>query len=633
MKLASLFSDRAILQRETPIPVWGWTRPGAKVSASLGGNEAQGLAGADGKFFLRLPSMKAGGPYELSVKTLDGAPESASAKDVWIGEVWLASGQSNMEWTVSQLGNDAEAMELGACKSIRMVKIPNTTFAGRQSDVNATWEEANPDSISSFSAIGAHFAKCLAESLGVKVGVINSSWGGTIIEAWISRETLVRNPEQADRIARYEADVFSKAYWNARDGQEPGEPSPLPADPGNKGLESGWASPSCDDSAWNAMKLPGAWTSQGHKHSGVLWFRKSVQIPAAWAGKDLELGIGAVDKHDITYFNGEQVGATGAGFDESVWNKTRVYKIPGRLVKAGSCVVAVRAYSFIYDGGLIGPASRMRLSLEGSKEGAISLQGEWRYAVERNFGVVQPPPKKPGPGEPNSPYMLFDNMIAPLAPYALRGAIWYQGESNTDKPMEYERLLKDMVRDWRFAWGQSSFSFYNVQLANFGAGPDRDWPRVREAQTKLLSEPETGVAVAIDIGESIDIHPKNKREVGRRLSLWALADIHGKHVAKSGPLFKSVSIEGSKLRVRFSHSCGGLVAKGGELKCFQIAGEARCFVPAEAAIDGEELLVSSPEVKAPVAVRYAWSNDPEGANLSNKAGLPASPFRSDAWTV
>ena len=632
MKLASLLSDHAVLQRGIPIPVWGWTKANTRVTVTLGENQAQTNAGSDGKFLVRLPPMKEGGPYTLSA-TGKGASEKASAKDIWIGEVWVASGQSNMEWTLDKIGNEEETAEIAKFKNLRMIKIPNRTLPGVQLDFEAVWKEADDkDSALAFSAVGAHFAKTLSENLGVKVGIIDSSWGGTIVETWTSRETLIRNPDQTARVAGYEADIFYGKFWDRADGKiKDSGTFALPADPGNEGLKKGWASEAFDDSKWDKMNLPSTWTSRGHVFSGIFWFRKTVQIPKKWAGKSISLNIGSVDKQDITYFNGKKVGATGKNFEDIFWNVPRNYKVPGSQVKAGRSVIAVRAYSFMYDGGMIGPASKMNITLEGSSEKPIDISGDWSYTIEHDFGQIIPPAQRPGPGCPNSPYMLFNNMIAPLLPYAIRGAIWYQGESNANRASEYERLLKDLVRDWRFAWGQGDFPFYNVQLANFGAASDADWPRIREAQLKLLEEPNTGVAVATDIGDSLNIHPSNKREVGRRLALWALADVHGKHVAKSGPLYSSMTIEGSTIRLRFSHVCGGLVAKGGALKLFSIADSTRKFVPAKAVIDGDTLIVSSPDVGEPLAVRYAWSNDPKEANLYSKVGLPASPFRTDTW--
>jgi len=624
MKLASLFSDHAVLQREMSVPVWGWTRPLSPVVVKLGGVTAKSLSGADGRFLVRLPPMKAGGPFTLEVSS-PGSDESAVARDVWVGEVWLASGQSNMEFTFAMLRQEESPDAKERITGVRMANIPHTAYAGRQSDVAAVWKEAGPGNTTEFSAVAFYFARQLHEALGVPVGIVNSSWGGTIIEAWTSRETLVRNSDMASRVARYEATAHSPGFWC----KSKKEKSPLPLDPGNEGVKRGWASADFDESGWKLMKVPGTWTTQGHQHSGIFWFRKTVDVPAAWAGKDLVLKIGAADKQDITYFNGEQVGATGTGLEEIHWNRARTYTVPGRLVKAGRNVIAVRVYSFMYDGGLIGPSDQMGLMPAGAESQRIALAGEWKYNIEHNFGVVTPPTLAPGPGNQNSPYMLFDNMIAPLLPYAIRGAIWYQGESNAGEPRFYHRLMTDLIQDWRHAWGQGDFPFLMVQLANYIT--TTDWPRLREAQLQSLSTPNTGMAVTVDIGNPRDIHPGNKYDVGKRLALWALSGTYGKSLEPSGPLYSSMTVEGDRIRLHFAHASSGLVAKDGGLRTFLIAGEDRAFVPAEAVIDGESVVVSSPKVALPVAVRYAWDNNPEECNLYNGAGLPASPFRTDVW--
>jgi sialate O-acetylesterase len=438
----------------------------------------------------------------------------------------------------------------------------------------------------------------------------------------------MQNDQVRPWVNRYEANVFTPEFWdaNASNSRE----SVFPRDPGNQGVTQGWADAAFDDSKWATMRIPGTWTSQGHRHSGVFWFRRSVQIPRDWAGKELILNLGGADKQDITYFNGQQVGATGKDLEEQHWNAGRHYRIPGHLVTAGRAVIASRVYSFCFDGGLIGPAQNMSLALADAPEKSIPLAGDWPFAIERDFGFITPPAPIPGPGIPNTPYMLFDNMIAPLVPYALRGGIWYQGESNTGAPQQYQRLMNDLVCDWRHAFGLGDFPFLITQLANFN--DSKEWAYLREAQLKSLATPNTGMAVIIDIGHPTNIHPTNKRDVGKRLSLWALAQTYGKHVACSGPLYADMTIEGAAIRCHFRHVAGGLKASDGEaLRHFLIAGEDRKFVPADVVIDGDSLLVSSPKVSKPIAVRYAWANNPEKINFYNAAGLPASPFRTDTW--
>ena len=335
MKLASLFSDHAVLQREISIPVWGWCQPGMKLKVTLGPYATEYFAGTDGKFMVRFPALPAGGPYELTATEVKSG-DTAVAHDIWIGEVWLASGQSNMELMLSQLPKYQHETIPG----LRMINLQRTTFAGRQSDFTAKWQMTTPEETANFSAVAYYFGKELQKKLGVAVGIIHSSWGATITETWTSRETLSRNPDMTARLARYEATLYDPEFWSDYAELElsnaPRIPdNQYPADPGNTGIAQGWALAAFDDQTWPIMKLPSAWTLKGHHYSGIFWFRKTVDIPAAWTGKDLWLCLGAVDKQDIAYFNGEQVGATGTGFEEQHWNEQREYRVPGRLVKAG----------------------------------------------------------------------------------------------------------------------------------------------------------------------------------------------------------------------------------------------------------------------------------------------------------
>ena len=646
MKLAAIFSDHAVLQRERRVPVWGWTKPRLRVRVTLGDAGAETLAGADGRFITWLPPMPAGGPFVLEANTPD-PDERVVCQDILVGDVWLCSGQSNMEWPLKQTGADGDREIAGANHpQLRTINIPKLALAGRQSDVAAAWQVCRPETAGDFTAVGYHFARVLQQRLGqVPVGLVNASWGGTRIESWISRESLVEDPELRLEVERVDATCHNPEFWAIVDPYDITDDAQRAAytagkeafctDPGNQGVAKGWAQPDFDDASWSAIELPGTWQNAGHEYSGVFWFRRSVEVPAAWAGRDLLLGIGAVDKMDVTYFNGEQVGATGKGFEQTHWNVPRSYRVPGRLVKAGRNVVAVRAYSFIYQGGLIGPADKMNLCPADQAGAVVRLAGQWQYAMEHNFGLVSPVMQLPGPGNAQTAGILFDNLIAPVVPYALRGALWYQGESNANNAARYASLLTRMIRDWRHVWGQGDFTFLTVQLANFMAPQAYQekslWARVREAQVQSLELPETGVAVAIDIGDVWDIHPKNKRDVGLRLAQWALTQTYGQAGVPSGPLFAGATIERGAIRLRFRHVGSGLVARGGALQTFVIAGENHQFVPAEAVVEGDSVRVSSPKVPAPMAVRYAWADNPEGANLYNADGFPASPFRTDVW--
>lgn len=629
MKLASLFSDHAVLQREISVPVWGWTKPLVRVRVSLGAFTSETLSGVEGDFFTRLPPMPAGGPFELRVSVDGETSESFSAKDIWVGEVWLASGQSNMEWTMTQCGEkSADDIQHSRLPGLRMITIPRSANLGHPRDVEAKWLVSSEKTAGFYSATAFYFARKIHAELGVAVGILHSSWGGTFIEAWTDRSTLVANPDLKDWVARYEVTLNNPERWKPAAANRT-----YPVDSGNAGEEKNWQASDFNDTPWSEMTLPQTWQSAGHMHSGIFWFRKTVVVPKEWAGKDLELELGAIDKQDTTYFNGAKIGATGKGLEETHWNALRRYKIAGNLVKVGPNVVAVRVYSFVYHGGLIGPASEMKLAL--SEKEALPLHGAWRFQIEEDFGNVLPIAPPPGPGSPNSPHILFDNMIAPLVSYAIRGALWYQGESNAGNAAKYRRMLADLITSWRHVWGQGDFAFLTVQLANY-MNPmpyqaTSTWAFLREAQTQSLELANTGLAVAIDIGEATDIHPKNKKDVGERLAQWALAKTYGKPVVPSGPIFSELAIEGSRIRLRFKNIGKGLHAKGGPLKTFVVAGLDKNFQEARAEIEGDAIVVQSERVAEPVAVRYAWADNPLGSNLYNADGFPASPFRTDTW--
>jgi sialate O-acetylesterase len=381
------------------------------------------------------------------------------------------------------------------------------------------------------------------------------------------------------------------------------------------------------------MELPASWQNRGLDFSGVLWFRKELELPAGWHGKELRLAIGATDKGDVTYFNNVQVGSITMDDRQDSWCLLRTYAIPANLVKTGKNVIAVRVRSDKYDGGMIGPAEAMHLSCPALPESSsIPLTGVWQYAVENNYGKIVIPAIPPGPDNPNSPSVLFNGMISPLIPFAIRGAIWYQGESNADRAVQYRTLFPAMIQDWRTQWNQCEFPFMFVQLANFRTQAvtpvESSWAELREAQTMTLRLPDTGMAVAIDIGEALDIHPQNKQDVGLRLALNALAQTYRQQVSYSGPMFKNMTRTGKTLELHFDHVNGGLECRGEKLLGFTIAGADRKFVWADAKISGDTVIVSSPEIAEPEFVRYAWADNP-ACNLYNTAGLPAVPFRSD----
>jgi sialate O-acetylesterase len=457
-----------------------------------------------------------------------------------------------------------------------------------------------------------------------------------VAEAWTSREGLQADPylapfiEKLDRFMGPEGVLARAAAKKAQDEWE----LRIPQDTGNAGVEQNWHRLDFQDADWKVMTLPSSWQAEGHDFSGVFWFRKEIKVPAAWAGKDLSLNIGACDKQDHTYFNGEFMGSLGMGDRPDAWCTPRIYTVPGKLVKAGRNVIAVRVFSNIYQGGMTGPEDQMGVELAGAAPASrVSLAGAWRFSVERNFGkVTTAPPVVYGEGNQNTPSVLFNGMISPLLPYAIRGFIWYQGESNADRAAEYRSLFPAMIRDWRREWGRDDLSFHFVQLANYMARRDEptesNWAHLREAQRFTLSVvPRTGMAVIIDVGEAGDIHPKNKQAVGERLAACALARDYGMpEFVGSSPLPRAAQSCGGKVTVRFDYAAGGLKAQGGQLQGFALAGADRVFFWADAAIEGADTVVlSSGNVPEPKWVRYAWADNP-ACNLDGGTGLPASPF-------
>ncbi|HEX6046557.1 MAG TPA: sialate O-acetylesterase, partial [Pyrinomonadaceae bacterium] len=410
----------------------------------------------------------------------------------------------------------------------------------------------------------------------------------------------------------------------------------LYTDAENKGEALGYADPATATTDWTTMDLPKQFEAAGLMIDGAVWFRKVVELPEAWAGKDLVLNLPAIDDFDFTYFNGTKIGSTGRDVPDS-YQVPRKYTIPGSLVRAGRKVIAVRVFDRAGEGGFgRGGEFGIRPSANGGESQAISLRGPWEYKVELALEPKRPDwgsrPEPVGASNQNSPSVLYNAMIAPLVPFAIRGAIWYQGESNAGRSFQYRTLFPIMIRDWRRAWGHV-FPFYFVQLANWRPRKDQpdesDWAELREAQFMTLREPRTGMAVAIDIGGE-DLHPRNKLDVGRRLAQWALADVYDQKIVPSGPLFDRFSMEGDKVRIKLKYAAGLKTNDGRPVKGFAIAGSDRKFVWAEARIEGDSVVVWSPNVSQPVAVRYGWADNP-AVNLYNGAGLPASPFRTDDW--
>jgi sialate O-acetylesterase len=610
------------------------------VTVEFAGQARSATAGPDGRWRVALSALDAcTEPRPMTIACGGPGGSRRVIQNVLVGDVWVCSGQSNMEWPLASSDGGREDVAAARHPGIRLFTVPRKADVHPAADAGGTWDVCSPDSVGAFSGVGYHFGREIHRRTGVPVGLINTSWGGTIAEAWTSRDGLARNAYFRRVVRQYEYELKhpDKTQREARAAMRRWARQSEMKDTSNVGQARGWHLPDADTAGWETMELPGNWQGRGHNYSGVFWFRLDVDVPAAWAGKDLTLSLGALDKSDVSYFNGARVGSLTMEQRPDAWCTPRVYRVPARLVRTGRNVIAVRVFSNIYQGGFIGVPSQMRLfPADDPDAGHVPLAGAWKYSIEANFGLVPPPPPQPrGPGNPNSPYMLFENMIRPLLPFAIRGAVWYQGESNAGQAHDYRTLLPLMIRDWRRHWKCGPFPFYIVQLANY-LEPAREpgecaWAELRDAQLfASRSVPNSGLAVTIDIGDAKDVHPRNKRDVGLRLAFQALRKTYGmRSVACDGPVLRGMTVRGRRCVLRFDTGGQPLAALDGKpLRGFAVAGIGSKFVWAQATIEGRTVVVWSDDVAKPAAVRYGWSDNPD-SNLGLANGLPASPFRTD----
>ena len=655
VQLTPLFTDNMVLQQKCSAPVWGKAAPGAVVSVTPSWNNRiyTATADAEGRWSLAIDTPK-GSFKKYSITISDGEP--VVLNNVVVGEVWLASGQSNMQMPVeswrSERTNQEDIANASKWADLRLLQVARATGMTEHDYFSADfdkWKESSPETIRNFSAAAWYFGRKLLEDLKVPVGIIHSSWGGTIIEAWMSAGAVSEYPELREKLTHVQSLSDNESVREKTIEEEISAfyERVTSQDEGMKGNTAVWAGPDFDDSAWRSIPLPCKVQELWPGVNGIYWYRKQIDIPASWAGQNLTLCLGPVDDFDETFWNGELVG-TGR-----IWNKTREYTIPGRLVKEGKAVICIRNTDDHGDGGLYGNPELLYVS--NPQGGKIRLDNEWKVTLSVSFEGM---PKSTA-REPNLVTVLYNAMIKPLAPYAIKGAIWYQGESNAEGAYRYRDYMNAMILDWRSLWGYD-FPFYITQLANFKgirkvAGDD-DWAELREAQALATTTlDKVGMACIIDLGEAEDIHPVRKREVGERLARLAEGRDYGKKIVCNGPRFKSYTLHEGSISISFSDVEGGLqvVASGdfarerygkvnvfpemvakaerGELTGFQIAGADKVWHWADAKIvAADRVEVSSAEVPQPIAVRYAWSANPV-CNLYNAAGLPAWPFRTDDW--
>jgi sialate O-acetylesterase len=625
LRLPAVFGDHMVLQRESEITLWGWSREGetVRLEASWLAEALESRADSEGRWSVELPTGAAGGPHRIEI---EGGGRLV-LEDVLIGEVWVASGQSNMQWPVWASLNAETEIAAANHARIRLFTVPREYDLRVRAECAGAWQAVTPDSIRDFSAVAYAFGRELQSELDVPIGLISSNWGGTRVEAWTRTEVLaelggheeeleeleneLRSPEAAQERARRERE----GWWDRLEELD-------------EGSRMGWMQPDAGTTDWMVQAQPAPWSGpELGLFNGCLWMRREVEIPSDWEGRELLLDLGPVDDMDTTWFQGERVG----GIEEAGYHaEPRLYPIPAHLVRAGPATVCVRVVDTGGAGGFSIGARDLGLKLRGeAEEPALSLAGAWFLRRGPTLGELGSFPLDEWAHQ-NRPSALYNSMIAPLLPLHPRGVIWYQGEANVGAAGEYERAFSAMIRDWRRSFQQPDMPVLYVQIAPFDYGTETgESGRLRDAQRRTLAVPGTGMAVTLDVGDPADIHPVDKWTVGHRLALWALAKTYGRDdLVHSGPLFRSAQPEGAGMRVAFEEVGDGLQARGGPLDHFELAGEDGAWFPAEASIEGDTVLVTSTRVAQPVRVRFAWSDTAE-PNLFNAAGLPASTFLSD----
>ncbi|MCA0932485.1 hypothetical protein LCM02_08480 [Lutimonas saemankumensis] len=617
VSVADIFSDNMVLQRNLNVKVWGKADPGEKITIRFNGQKLKDRADASGNWLIVLEPMKFGGPYSMIIQ----GKNEIVFNNILIGDVWVCSGQSNMQWPVSKSMNPEKEIQNASYPEIRLFEVPRkVSNVPLESMPNSSWKACSPETIKNFSAVGYYFGRDLQKEIGVPIGLIHSSWGGTCVETWTSKASITKVPKyenMGERIDRYDAEKIIDQKKNELKKALGGFPEK------ENGMEDQWMLPSTDKSTWKSIELPTLWENAGYRLlNGVVWFSRDFNLTESEIVKNSQLHLGKIDDNDMTWLNGQEVGKMKWGADVE-----RVYKIPEKKLKPGKNNITIRVEDTYYKGGFSSKPEKLFLEL-GQKK--ISLSGEWKFKIDTVYANFRVSPN-------DAPSLLYNAMINPLIPYGIKGVIWYQGESNTSRSKEYQITFPNMIRNWRKDWQQDDFPFLFVQLANYKKAKnvprDDDWAELRESQTKTLNLPKTGMAVAIDIGEASDIHPKNKQDVGNRLMLSALKVAYDKDIVHSGPIYKSMQISGKKAIISFDHIGSGLLIKNkhGYINEFEIAGEDKKFYWAKATVNGDKIIVWSDQVKNPVAVRFGWASNPDEFNLYNKEGLPASPFRTDDW--
>jgi sialate O-acetylesterase len=619
--VSPMFSDNLVMQRGKPNTIWGWSAPGQEVRVEIAGHIAKTITGSDGRWQVRVQPPAPGGPYTIKI---DG-PQHAELREVLVGDVWLCGGQSNMELPLSQTRNGDVAVNSAHNPEIRLYKVAAHPSYMPTAVPQGQWRICSPETVGGgegFSALAYYFARRVQEDVHVPIGLIEDCLGGTPAEAWTSPQTLRQLKDFDGQLAEMER-------LKARGGPQYGNYIMHWYDEYDTGLKSNtWAAVDLDDSNWKTVQIPGGFQELGVADApGVCWFRKEITLPDPLPAGKATIRLGVVEKMDTTYINSQWIGA-------SAWvENPRVYPVKQGILKPGKNLVTVRVFKLEPNGGFMSKPNDLRLVLGDGT--VVPLAGEWKGALSVD---ARPPHPMPMGFEnwPVMPSVLYQGMLEPVAPIAISGAIWYQGEANADRAYQYRTLLPAMVGDWRKLFDQGEFPFYIVSLPAFMHHQDHpvesSWAELREAQAiTARNVPNCALAVAIDTGDPDNIHPADKKIVGDRLAFCALATHYREKIPYQGPTFKSLEHLPGALKLRFDNVDGGLVARNGKPEEFSIAGKDHIWHRADARIEGDSIVVSSPQVPGLEAARYAWQAYP-AATLYNGAGLPAVPFRTDNWT-
>lgn len=619
VRMPLLFSDGMVLQRNKSISVWGWADSNEKVEVHFNKQTKTIQADKYGKWILQLDSEKAGGPFELIIT----GKNKIVIKNVLVGEVWICSGQSNMEFQMYKLPDFETQKEQANDCIIRQFLVAQDLSGSPKEDLKAgKWAVCNKEAVSDFTAVGYFFAKRLYAELKVPIGIINSSWGGTCVETWTSRQAFEKSDEFKIMIAEVPQvnmnaifETYKKSLLNNIKKIQGFEVSMI--------NENQFKELNFEDSKWPEIKVPSLWENQQIGNiDGIVWMRKTIALTSEQAKKEAVLHLAKVDDEDVTYVNGVQIGTN------NLWEALRIYKIPAGILKAGINVIAVRIADYSGGGGIYGETSDLKIDF---KDSDITLEGLWKFNVVQVKVALSP----------NSyPSLLYNAMINPLIPYAFQGVLWYQGEANVSRAEQYKKAFPLLINDWRAKWNQGDFPFYFVQLSTFDEFKGNSkvgsrWAELREAQSETLKLEHTGMAVTTDIGNAKDIHPTNKKDVGLRLAAIALNNDYDKKRVHSGPTYKSQEIKGNQIILTFDNIGSGLSAfdNAEDVRGFEIAGVNKVFHTAKAIIMNNKVIVSSKMVQNPFAVHYGWADDNTEINLFNKEKFPASAFRTDDWEM